>query len=155
MNLTSNMNRLLKIFAIGIFVFAMSIASYAKDVALVVAKNSKLATLQSASLAKAFKSLPARLENGGDVVIVVKALNAPEAQVFATKVLGQSHDVLNDAAAKRSVIVVGSDAEVIRIVASTPNAIGIIDVYSITGAISVAKIDGKLPLEPGYLLHYN
>jgi hypothetical protein len=149
------MKRSIKIFATFVCVAAVSVACYAKDVALVVAKNSKLTTLQSASLAKAFKSLPARLENGGDVVIVVKALNAPEAQVFATKVLGTSHDNLNDAVAKRSIIIVGSDAEVIRIVASTPNAIGIIDVYSITGAISVAKIDGKLPLEPGYILHYN
>ena len=149
------MKRLIKICAVMCIVATTSIASYAKDVALVVAKNSKLSTLQSVLLAKAFKSLPARFENGGDVVIVVKAVNAPEAKVFATKVLGQSHEALNDAVAKRSVIVVGSDAEVIRIVASTPNAIGIIDVYSITGAVSVAKIDGKLPLEPGYLLHYN
>ncbi|HVP63838.1 MAG TPA: hypothetical protein VMT82_03020 [candidate division Zixibacteria bacterium] len=149
------MKRSIKIFATLFFAAAVSVACYAKDVALVVAKNSKLTALQSASLAKAFKALPAHLDNGGDVVIVVKALSAPEAQVFATKVLGTSHDNLNDAVAKRSIIVVGSDAEVIRIVASTPNAIGIIDVYSITGAVSVAKVDGKLPLEPGYLLHYN
>ncbi|HUO60857.1 MAG TPA: hypothetical protein VMU24_09335 [Candidatus Acidoferrales bacterium] len=149
------MKQLIKICAMTVILAAASITCYAKDVALVVAKNSKLTTLQSSSLAKAFKALPAKLESGGDVVIVVKALNAPEAQVFASKVLGQSHEVLNDAVAKRSVIVVGSDAEVIRIVASTPNAIGIIDVYSITGAVSVAKVDGKLPLEPGYLLHYN
>src|SRR6516165_8374654 len=140
------MKQLIKICAVAVIVATTSIACYAKDVALVVAKNSKLTTLQSAALAKAFKALPARLDSGEDVVIVVKALNAPEAQVFATKVLGQSHNALNDAVAKRSVIVVGSDAEVIRIVASTTNAIGIIDVYSITGAVSVAKIDGKLPL---------
>jgi hypothetical protein len=40
-------------------------------------------------------------------------------------------------------------------VESTPGAIGLVDIYSITGAVQVIKIGGKLPLESGYLLHGN
>ena len=34
-------------------------------------------------------------------------------------------------------------------------AVGLVDVYSITGAVKVVKIGGKLPLESGYPLHGN
>ena len=53
------------------------------------------------------------------------------------------------------IIVANTDADVIKTVSAVPNSIGIVDIYSITGAVSVVKVDGKLPLEPGYLLHYN
>jgi hypothetical protein len=40
-------------------------------------------------------------------------------------------------------------------VESMPGAVGLVDVYSITGSVSVVKIGGKLPLESGYQLHGN
>ncbi len=129
--------------------------AFAKDAALVVAKHSRVTAIQSAAFIKAFKSAPARLPDGQEIVLVVKALNAPEAQVVASKLLAQTPDGLNDMATKQTVIVVNSDAEVIKLVSSTPNAVGVVDIYSITGVIVVVKVDGKLPLEPGYLLHYN
>jgi hypothetical protein len=33
--------------------------------------------------------------------------------------------------------------------------VGVVDVYSINSSVAVIKIGGKLPLEPGYLLHGN
>jgi hypothetical protein len=38
-------------------------------------------------------------------------------------------------------------------VQTTPGAVGFVDVYSINSGISVIKVDGKSPLEPGYVLH--
>jgi ABC-type phosphate transport system substrate-binding protein len=46
-----------------------------------------------------------------------------------------------------------SDEVVLKMVASTAGAIGFTDVYTINSSVNVAKIDGKMPLEPGYLLH--
>ena len=40
-------------------------------------------------------------------------------------------------------------------VAFVPGAVGVVDVYSINSSVVVVKIAGKLPLEPGYLLHGN
>ena len=50
---------------------------------------------------------------------------------------------------------VGSDEDLVNQVASLPGAIGVVDVYSINSSVAVIKIAGKLPLEPGYLLHGN
>jgi hypothetical protein len=50
-------------------------------------------------------------------------------------------------------IIMKSDDLVVRAVESVPGAIGLVDVYSITGGIRVVKVDGKNPLEPGYALH--
>ncbi len=134
---------------------ATPMLGFAKDAALVVAKNSKVTAIQSAAFMKAFKSAPARLADGEEIVLVVKALDAPETKIVGSKLLLQTPEGLNQAAAKRTIIVVSSDAEVIRIVGTVPNTVGVVDVYSITGAIKVVKVDGKLPLEPGYLLRYN
>ncbi len=134
---------------------ATPLLGFAKDVALVVAKSSKVTAIQSAAFMKAFKSVPARLADGEEIVLVVKSLDAPETEIVGSKLLVQTPEGLIQAAAKRTIIVVSSDAEVIRIVCTVPNAVGVVDVYSITGAIKVVKVDGKLPLEPGYLLRYN
>jgi len=134
---------------------ATPLLGFARDAALVVARNSKVTAIQSAAFMKAFKSAPARLADGEEIVLVVKGLDAPETQIVGRKLLVQTLEGLNEAAAKRTIIVVNSDEEVIRIVGNSPNAVGVVDVYSITGAIKVVKVDGKLPLEPGYLLRYN
>jgi hypothetical protein len=52
-------------------------------------------------------------------------------------------------------MVVDTDEELVNKVASIPGAVGIVDVYAINSSVAVIKIGGKLPLEPGYLLHGN
>jgi hypothetical protein len=42
---------------------------------------------------------------------------------------------------------------VLKTVQSNPSAIGLVNVYSINSGVDVLKIDGKLPLESGYILH--
>ena len=50
-------------------------------------------------------------------------------------------------------LMVATDADVIQAVASTPGAIGFVEERSITDRVSVVKVDGKLPMESGYLPH--
>ena len=52
-------------------------------------------------------------------------------------------------------VMVKSDSEVIRMVESLSGAVGLIDIYSITSGVNVVRVNGKLPLEPGYVLHGN
>lgn len=54
---------------------------------------------------------------------------------------------------KQAVILLESDAEVLNFVSGTPGALGLVDVHAITNQVSVLKVDGKLPLEKGYLPH--
>ena len=54
---------------------------------------------------------------------------------------------------KESILREASDVGVIEAVASTPGAIGMVEEHSISGRVNVVKVDGKLPLEAGYLPH--
>jgi len=54
-----------------------------------------------------------------------------------------------------AVVVVSSPEAVVQRVESTPGAVGVVDVYSITSGVTVLKLGGKLPLQPGYSLHGN
>jgi ABC-type phosphate transport system substrate-binding protein len=54
-----------------------------------------------------------------------------------------------------AIMIVDSDEDLVNKVASLPGAIGVVDVYAINSSVSVVKLGGKLPLEPGYLLHGN
>ncbi|MGA9074145.1 MAG: hypothetical protein WB368_08535, partial [Candidatus Sulfotelmatobacter sp.] len=57
------------------------------------------------------------------------------------------------AAHKDTIQMVDSDADVLKIVQSTPGAIGLVDVRSVDNTINVVRVDGKLPMESGYLPH--
>jgi hypothetical protein len=52
-------------------------------------------------------------------------------------------------------VIADSDDAILRIVSGNRSALGVIDLYSLTKDVSVVKLDGKLPLEPGYLLKGN
>jgi hypothetical protein len=54
---------------------------------------------------------------------------------------------------KDSIRRLGSDAEIINAVASIPGAVGFVEERSITDRVSVVRVDGKLPMESGYLPH--
>jgi hypothetical protein len=92
-----------------------------------------------------------RQPGSADLKIVeekVYALTSTEVQ----ELIGNANHARSD----RPAIIVGtSDEDIIRKVESMPGAVGLVDVYSITGAVKVVKIGGKLPLESGYPLHGN
>jgi predicted P-loop ATPase len=78
-----------------------------------------------------------------DEIVTLEHLNKmSEAEV---KALLASH--------KDSIRTVGSDSDVIDTVALTPGAIGFVSERSITERVMVIKVDGKLPMEAGYLPH--
>jgi ABC-type phosphate transport system substrate-binding protein len=57
------------------------------------------------------------------------------------------------AAHKDVIVMADSDADVLKIVQTTPGAIGFVDVRSVDNTINVVRVDGKLPMESGYLPH--
>jgi ABC-type phosphate transport system substrate-binding protein len=54
---------------------------------------------------------------------------------------------------KDSIAFVDSDAEVLKVVQAEPGAIGLIEAHSIDNSVNVVHVDGKLPMEFGYLPH--
>jgi hypothetical protein len=54
---------------------------------------------------------------------------------------------------KESIQFVDTDADVLKAVQADPGAVGLIEAHSIDNSINVVHVDGKLPMEFGYLPH--
>jgi hypothetical protein len=148
-----------------VFVFVMlatSLAS-ARDLALVSNKTNALGAINVADLVKLCKAQTTHWPDGKPVTFVMRSPSAPETKIVLEKLYGMSENEVNGLIvtsnhgrpAHPAIVVVSSDEELVNKVASLPGAVGVVDVYSINSSVAVVKIAGKLPLEPGYLLHGN
>jgi hypothetical protein len=142
---------------VWICIFVCSEIAAARDVALVTGKNSRVQVMKAADLTKTIKNTHKWL-GGYDLTVVLTDPSSPEMRIVAEKLLSLSPDdfrKLIDAAnrTRATFLVVSNDDEVLKTLQSNPSAIGLVNVYSITSNVEVLKIDGKLPLEPGYILH--
>jgi ABC-type phosphate transport system substrate-binding protein len=141
---------------------AASLAA-ARDIALVSNKSNAVGALTVPDLVRLCKAQTSHWPNGKPVTFVMRSPSAPEMKVILEKLYGMSENELNSLIvtsnrgrpAHPAILVATSDDELLNKVASTPGAIGVVDVYSINSSVAVVKIGGKLPLEPGYLLHGN
>jgi len=141
----------------------MSGCVWARDVALVSNKSNAINGLAMAELTKMCKGETARWQDGKPVRVVMRKPSLAEMKLVLEKVYGASESetmqmiaAANHARANHpAVVVVDTDQDVLNQVASTPGAVGFVDVYSINSSVSVLKVGGHLPLEPGYALHGN
>ncbi len=141
---------------------AASLAS-ARDLALVSNKANTVGAITLPDLVKVCKAQTNRWPDGKPVTFVMRAPSAPEMKVVLEKVYGLSENELNGLITTSNhgrpnhpaIVVATSDEDLVNKVASLPGAIGVVDVYSINSSVAVVKLAGKLPLEPGYLLHGN
>jgi len=127
----------------------------ATHMAVIVDKGNSAGNLASVDLAKILQTSSKNWPDGKKVTIVLRDLSSAETESALQKLFKLSADELKTffATHKSSIVTVHSDAELLKIVESTPGALGLVDVYSITSRVNVVKVDGKLPLEQGYLLH--
>jgi ABC-type phosphate transport system substrate-binding protein len=144
-----------------ILVFIGASLASARDVALVSNKSNAISVITLADLVKVCKAQISRWPDGKPVTFVMRAPSVPAMKVVLEKVYGMSESEVNALIAtsnhgrlnRPAIVVATSDEELVNKVASVPGAIGVVDVYSINSSVEVVKIAGKLPLEPGYLLH--
>jgi ABC-type phosphate transport system substrate-binding protein len=140
--------------ALSVLLAVVAVSAHAKQMAVVVDKSNNLGGLTAAELAKVFKFDSRKWPDGRNVVLVMRDPSAPEMRDALEKVYHMQPDELRAliAAHRSEVIIVDSEEKLLKSVQSIPGAIGLVDVYSITGGVNVLKVDGKLPLQPGYLL---
>ena len=140
-----------------LFALLSGIAAEAKQLAVVVDKSNSTPGLTLADLTKIFKFESRKWPDGKNVVLVLRDLSAPEMQMAVQKLSKLQLDEFKVliAAHKSSVVIVGSEEDLLKTVATIPGAVGLVDVYSITSTINVIKVEGKLPLEQGYILKGN
>ena len=127
---------------------------FAHHMAVVVNKDNKVQNVTSSHLAKIFKGEVKKWPDGRGVELVLHNSSPDEITTLEhlNKMTAAQVKALL-ALHKDSIRTVGSDADVIEAVASAPGAIGFVEERSITDRVSVVKVDGKLPMESGYLPH--
>jgi len=152
-------HRLTRVFAFVII--AASLAS-ARDLALVSNKSNAVNAVTVAELVKVCKAQNNHWPDGKPVTFVMRSPSAPEMKLVLEKVYEMSENEVNGlivtsnhGRSHPAIVIASSDEDLVNKVASLPGAVGVVDVYSINSSVAVVRIAGKLPLEPGYLLHGN
>ena len=145
------------------FLTASVVLAVASDLAVVSNKGNTVSVMTLADLEKICKAQTNRWPDGKPVTFIMRAPSTPEMKVLVEKVYELPADRVKELIVTANhgrtnhpaIIVVDSDEELVNRVASIPGAVGVVDVYSINSSVAVVKLAGKLPLEPGYLLHGN
>lgn len=127
---------------------------YAHHLAVVVDKDNNTGEITSTSLAKIFKAETKKWPDGKNVVWVMHKLSTVE-MLTLQRLNKMTEPELKAfiAAHKDSFVFADSDAALLQTVEATPGAVGLVDVRAVDGKVKVLKVDGKLPLENGYLPH--
>jgi hypothetical protein len=152
-----------RVLAIALLVLSWTAAAAARDIALVSNKSNGVTVVTIPDLVKICKGQANRWPDGKAVTFFTRNPASPDMKLVLEKIYGipKSEVAAIIAAANHgrtnhpAIVVVDSDEILVKKVESTPGAVGLVDVYSITGGITVVRVAGKLPLEPGYLLHGN
>ena len=146
-----------------LFVAASVSLASARDLAVVSNKSNGITTITLPDLVKVCKAQTNRWPDGKPVTLIMRAPSDPEMKLFLEKIYelpeSQVKDLIVTANHGRmnhpAIMIVESDEDLVNKVASIPGALGVVDVYAINSSVAVVKVAGKLPLEPGYLLHGN
>jgi ABC-type phosphate transport system substrate-binding protein len=126
----------------------------AHHMAVVVDKDNKVQNVTSVHLGKILKGEVKKWPDGKNVVLVLH--NSSPGELTTLRHLSKMTEAELKAllaSRKDSVQMAESDADVINAVAATPGALGFVEEHSITDRVSVVRVDGKLPMESGYLPH--
>ena len=152
-----------RLLAAAVLVLGATALAQGKDLALISNKSNEMVAITFPEMVKVCKGQVNRWPDGKPVSFITRDPTAPEMKLVLEKVYGMSKDEVKAAIASANhgradhpaIVVVESDEAVVKKVESTPGAVGLVDVYSISGGVTVLKVGGKLPLEPGYPLHGN
>jgi phosphate transport system substrate-binding protein len=140
--------------AISLFVMSFFTPCFAHHMAVVVNKQNNVGNISSAQLAKIFRSDVKNWNDGQPLVLVLHRSSTGETETLLhlIKMSPEEWKALI-AAHKDSIYMADTDAQVLKTVQSTPGAVGLVDVRAVNGSINVVRVDGKLPMESGYLPH--
>ena len=127
---------------------------FAHHLAVIVNKDNSVDQLTSAHLAKMFRSEDTKWADGNSVILVLHSNLATESETLQhLNKMTAAELKAHIAAHKDSIHIVNNDDDLLKEVEANAGAIAFVDVRSINDHVKVVKIDGKLPLEAGYLPH--
>lgn len=143
--------------ALVFWVLAASSLVLAKELAIVTATANTTKDLTAADLTKIINLKTHNWPDGKPVTVIMRDPSAADMQLVLRRVLNMTLEQARAfiQAHKGSIVIADSDDAVLRFVSGNRGAVGIVDLYSLTKDVNVVKIDGKLPVEQGYLLRGN
>jgi ABC-type phosphate transport system substrate-binding protein len=140
-----------------LWVASLPCTVYARQLAIVTDKANSTSNLTAAELVKIFTAHSHSWPDGKPIKVVMRDPSSADMQLVLRKLFSmtpeQAHDFIQ--AHHDAIMVADSDDAVLRFVSTSHGAIGVVDLYSLTQDVNVLKIDGKLPVEQGYLLRGN
>jgi len=136
------------------FFFATLTPCFAHHTAVIVNKDNAVGNVTSAQLTKIIRGEVKKWAGGKNVILVLHKDSASEREALERlNKMSAGEWTAFVIAHKDSIIFVDTDADVIKAVQAEPGALGLIEVRSIDNSVSVIRVDGKLPMELGYLPH--
>jgi len=121
--------------------------------AVVVNKENSVENVTAVHLGKILRSEVKKWPDGKTVILVLLKDSAGEAETLERLIKMSAAELKAQIAAHKDIVIADSDADVLKIVQTTPGAIGLVDVRSVDNTINIVRVDGKLPMESGYLPH--
>ncbi|MGH9712089.1 MAG: substrate-binding domain-containing protein [Candidatus Acidiferrales bacterium] len=147
-----------RVLIVGAVLMAVAVGAFATDFAVIVHPSNPVHAMTLGELGKMFRGKSTTWPTGRNVTLVLRDPEQPGMRFVIEKVMGVGPDegktILTDGSRKVSapVVFVPTDQDVVKAVEASPGAMGIVDVYNITGGVKVIKIDEKQPFDPGYAL---
>ena len=127
---------------------------FAHHMAVIVNKDNHTADVTAAHLAHICRLETRKWADGKNVMFVLHKDSPGElATLERLTHMSESELKMFVSSHKDALTIADSDEDVLRIVESLPGAVGMVDVRSINHEVNVLRVDGKLPMEDGYLSH--
>jgi ABC-type phosphate transport system substrate-binding protein len=137
-----------------VFLLTFLTPCFAHHMAVVVNKDNKVDNVTAVHLGKIFRAEIKKWPDGKAVVLVLHRNSEGETETLERLIKMSAAELKALISAhKDSVVIADSDADVIKIVQSTPGAVGLVEIHSIDNTVNVVRVDGRLPMESGYLPH--
>lgn len=140
-----------------IFMCLAECRSAAKQMAVIVNQGNSAQELTAAEITKIFKCDMRKWPSGVNITVVVRDPSTPEMELLLSRIYKTTPEDLRSfiAAHKEAIVIVDSNEAMLNAIHTIPGAIGLVDVFLINKEVKVLKIDGKLPVEYGYVLRGN
>jgi len=136
------------------FMMCSLLPCFAHHMAVVVNKDNAVGEVSSTHLAKIFRLEVKKWQDGKDVILVLHKDSTGETSTLQRLSRMSSAELKSFIAVHQgSITTVDSDEDVLKVVETMPGAVGLVDVRSINDQVNVVRVDGKLPMEDGYLPH--
>jgi ABC-type phosphate transport system substrate-binding protein len=136
------------------FLGASLMPCLAHHTAVIVNKDNTVANVTSTHLTKIIRGEVKKWPDGKNIILVLHKDSAGEREALEhLNKMSAGEWTAFVIAHKDSILFVDTDADVLKAVQAEPGALGLIEVRSIDNRVNVIRVDGKLPMEVGYLPH--